>query len=187
MITITDRAPTPNPNAFKFHTGTPLVGQGSLSFASFAEAAASPLASELFALGTITAVLVAEDFVSVSGTEDTDWDEVEGVVARELESWSLADAARLAETQAASAAERSAAQVGNELYARVEEILDKWVRPALAGDGGGVALLSVEGKTVTIRYQGACGSCPTSTAHTLAAIENLLHSQVDPEIELVPG
>jgi Fe-S cluster biogenesis protein NfuA len=56
------------------------------------------------------------------------------------------------------------------------------VRPALAGDGGGLQVLGVEGKTVLIRYEGACGSCPSSTAGTLMAIQNLLQSEVDDEL-----
>ncbi|MDK2970679.1 MAG: iron-sulfur cluster scaffold, mitochondrial [Candidatus Sumerlaeota bacterium] len=186
MFTIADRAPTPNPNAFKFHTGSPLVENGSLNFASMAEASKLPLASELFRLGTVTAVMVAEDFVSVSGSEDTDWDEAEGVVARELAEWSVADANRLAEQQAADATARTAGQSSHELYDPVNAVLEQYVRPALAGDGGGIELVGIEGKTVTIRYQGACGSCPTSRANTLMAIENLLQHQIDPEIEVVP-
>jgi Fe-S cluster biogenesis protein NfuA len=39
---------------------------------------------------------------------------------------------------------------------------------------------------LNIRYQGACGSCPSSLTGTLMAIENMLKTEVDPELEVVP-
>ena len=68
----------------------------------------------------------------------------------------------------------------------VEHVIDMYVRPALAGDGGGVEVMDIEEKVVRIRYQGACGSCPTATMQTLHAIENLLQTQVDPELAVEP-
>jgi len=64
--------------------------------------------------------------------------------------------------------------------------LDQRVRPALAGDGGGLQVLGLDGYTVKIRYQGACGSCPTSISATLAAIEGLLKRDIHPALEVIP-
>ncbi len=64
-------------------------------------------------------------------------------------------------------------------------MLDQKVRPALAGDGGGLQVLGIEGFTVKIRYQGACGSCPSSISGTLMAIEGLLKRDVNPSINVV--
>ena len=66
-------------------------------------------------------------------------------------------------------------------------LLDQKVRPALAGDGGGLEVLGLEGYTVKIRYQGACGSCPSSISGTLTAIEGLLKRDVNPAINVVPA
>jgi len=68
------------------------------------------------------------------------------------------------------------------ILAKINLLLDDRVRPALAGDGGGLEVLGLEGKTLLIRYQGACGSCPSSAAGTLSAIQNLLQSEVDDEM-----
>jgi Fe-S cluster biogenesis protein NfuA len=59
------------------------------------------------------------------------------------------------------------------------------VRPALAGDGGGLEVLGMDGYTVKIRYQGACGSCPSSISGTLMAIEGLLKRDIHPALEVV--
>ena len=68
---------------------------------------------------------------------------------------------------------------------RINEILDEKVRPALAGDGGWLEVMSLKDHTLTIKYQGACGSCPSSLSGTLMAIEGMLKQEVDPEMEVV--
>jgi Fe-S cluster biogenesis protein NfuA len=68
---------------------------------------------------------------------------------------------------------------------RINEILDERIRPALAGDGGWLEVLGLKENTLTIKYQGACGSCPSSLSGTLMAIEGMIKQEVDPEIEVV--
>src|SRR5581483_10424947 len=73
----------------------------------------------------------------------------------------------------------------NPLLDRINALLDDRIRPGLAGDGGGLEIISLNDKTLTIRYQGACGSCPSSMAGTLMAIESMLQQDVDPEIQVI--
>jgi len=68
---------------------------------------------------------------------------------------------------------------------RINEILDEKVRPALMGDGGYLEIMGLADHTLSIRYQGACGSCPSSLTGTLMAIESMLKQEVDPELEVV--
>ena len=67
---------------------------------------------------------------------------------------------------------------------KINEILDEQVRPYLQGDGGDLYVMGLEGHRLTVHYQGACGSCPSSISGTLAGIESLVR-QIDPEIEVV--
>ena len=67
---------------------------------------------------------------------------------------------------------------------RINELLDEQIRPYLQGDGGDLYVLGLEGNTLTVHYQGACGSCPSSMSGTLAGIENLVKS-IEPDIEVV--
>jgi len=66
----------------------------------------------------------------------------------------------------------------------INALLDVAIRPALANDGGGINLISVENKTIKIHYQGACGSCPSSTTGTLQYIEQFLKEAVHQDIEV---
>jgi NFU1 iron-sulfur cluster scaffold homolog, mitochondrial len=188
VITILRREPTPNPSAFKYHTNTMLVREGALSYGNDAEAEKLPVANALFELGTVTAVMVAEDFISVSGNEWADWQAIEEVLKREVPKFDRDDASSQAEAALAAQQAARAAAGGNELMTRINEMVDMFVRPALAGDGGGLQIVEVTGdKIVRVRYQGACGSCPSASAGTLNAIEALLRNKVDPEITLEPA
>ena len=66
----------------------------------------------------------------------------------------------------------------------INALLDIAIRPALANDGGGINLLSVEDKTIKVHYQGACGSCPSSTTGTLQYIEQFLKEAIHPDVEV---
>lgn len=69
---------------------------------------------------------------------------------------------------------------------QIEEILDRTIRPGLQADGGGLEILSYVDNQLSIRYQGACGGCPSSTMGTLQAIQSILQHEFDPDIEVVP-
>jgi Fe-S cluster biogenesis protein NfuA len=71
------------------------------------------------------------------------------------------------------------------MLSKIEEIIDENVRPALAGDGGGLEVLAYQDGVLTVHYQGACGSCPSASAGTLYAIQNLLQRMLDPKIQVV--
>ena len=68
----------------------------------------------------------------------------------------------------------------------IERVLDEKVRDFLASDGGGLELVAIEDDTVTVAYQGACGSCGSSTAGTLRFIQMALTNGLNHEIEVVP-
>ena len=62
----------------------------------------------------------------------------------------------------------------------VENVLDE-LRPYLMADGGNVELAEIEGPTVKLRLQGACGSCPSSAMTLKMGIERRLREKI-PEI-----
>ena len=178
---------TPNPNAVKFILKEPVSGGVARSFHSVEEAGADALARALFEVGEVASVFYMGDMITVEKKDDADWDDL---LPR------LAVPIRAAPSAAAvpPAAAAAAAGVGGALGAmmsgdprllRINEILDERIRPALAGDGGWLEVLSLKDNTLTIRYQGACGSCPSSLSGTLMAIEGMIRQEVDPEIEVV--
>jgi Fe-S cluster biogenesis protein NfuA len=183
MPKIADIQETPNPNAVKFILREPVSYGTSHSFKSGAEAAEDKLAKSLFAVGDVVSVFYMDKMITVEKNEETDWDELLPVLAIPIRE------AEAVQTQTAAAA-----AVGGTIAAvtsddprlmQINEILDERIRPFLAGDGGWVDVLGLEGNTLNVRYQGACGSCPSSLTGTLMAIENMIKDEVDPEIEVV--
>jgi Fe-S cluster biogenesis protein NfuA len=67
---------------------------------------------------------------------------------------------------------------------QINELLDEEVRPFLQGDGGDLYVVGLEGSTLKVHYQGACGTCPSSISGTLAGIEGLV-KRIDPEMEVI--
>jgi Fe-S cluster biogenesis protein NfuA len=94
-------------------------------------------------------------------------------------------AAELAMSADASSAVSIYVPGENPLLDQINAILDEKIRPGLAGDGGGIEIIGLHEKRLTIRYQGACGSCPSSFTGTLMAIESILQAEVDPELEVI--
>jgi Fe-S cluster biogenesis protein NfuA len=182
---VTSIQPTPNPNAFKFLVDRTLAKPGqTLAYANPSQAQKDVLGQGLFAIPGVETLFFCDNFVTVSMTAAADWRAVAEQVTRLLESH-IADEPASSEAPAASADDPLASlpKGGDpEVLARINALLDDRVRPALAGDGGGLQVMGLEGKTLFIRYQGACGSCPSSTSGTLMAIQNLLQAEVDEEL-----
>jgi Fe-S cluster biogenesis protein NfuA len=184
MPKISDIEETPNPNAVKFILKEAVTNGTARQFDSAEKAESDALAKALFEVGEVVSVFYMDRMVTVEKRDEGDWDDL---LPR------LAIPIRAAESVAQNGA-AAAAAVGGSIAAivnddprlvRINEILDEKVRPALAGDGGWLEVLNLEDHTLSIRYQGACGSCPSSLSGTLMAIEGMLKQEVDPDIEVV--
>lgn len=174
---------TPNPNAKKFVLKEPLTHGLARSFESAPQAAGDALAGALFALPHVTNVYYIDNWLTVTQDGGAPWDELLRQLAPPIRA-----AVAVASTGATPAQPQKAIPdnpVDAERLAQINALLDQQVRPALMRDGGGLEVVDLDGNLLTVHYQGACGSCPTSLYGTLAAIENLLHT-IEPELELVP-
>ncbi len=179
MPKIADIEYTPNPNAVKFILKEPLTAGASRSFQTPESALADPLATALFNVGNVTSVFYMDRFVTVNKEDDVSWEEMLKKLAEPIRS-----APSVAEAPAPEA--QSAYTPGEDpLLDRINQVLDEKIRPGLAGDGGGLEILGLNDKKLLIRYQGACGSCPSSIGGTLMAIEYMLKEDVDPELEVI--
>ncbi len=184
MPKISDIEETPNPNAVKFILREAVSNGTARSFGSATQAESDSLAKALFEVGHVVSVFYMDKMITVEKDDEGDWDELLPTLAVPI---------RAAESVSSSAS-AAAAAVGGAMAAitsddprllKINEILDDKVRPALMGDGGYLEVLGLRENTLSIRYQGACGSCPSSLTGTLMAIEGMLKQEVDPELEVV--
>jgi Fe-S cluster biogenesis protein NfuA len=180
MPKIADIEYTPNPNAVKFILKEPVTAGSSRSFPTAEAAAVDPLATALFNVGHVTSVFYMDRFITVNKEEEVSWEEMLKRLAEPIRS-----APAVADQPRPEAAPPIAAPGDNPLLDRINAVLDEKIRPGLAGDGGGLEIIGLTDKKLMIRYQGACGSCPSSIGGTLMAIEYMLKEDVDPDLEVI--
>ena len=184
MPKIAEIEPTPNPNAMKFVLRDPLTWGITRSYDNAAQAAGDPLASALFDIEHVTNVFYVDHWITVTQDGQADWPELLRKLAVPIRDAPAADdqSTDIASQQMPQLEQMSEAD--RERLERINEILDEQVRPYLQGDGGDIYVLGLSGNQLTVHYQGACGSCPSSLSGTLAGIESLVR-QIEPDLEVV--
>ncbi|HEX8163119.1 MAG TPA: NifU family protein [Pyrinomonadaceae bacterium] len=181
---------TPNPNAVKFVLKEPVSNGAARSYRNAAEAGDDPLAKSLFEVGPVVSVFYMGNMITVEKSEDEDWDDLLPRLAVPIRAAAGAPGGAAAAAAAGAGAGANGGALGalmsdDPRLLRINEILDERIRPYLAADGGWLEIAGLKDNTLTIRYQGACGSCPSSITGTLTAIEGMLKQEIDPELEVV--
>ena len=189
MPKIADIQETPNPNAVKFILREPVSYGTSHQFETEESAKENELAKSIFEVGNVVSVFYMDKMITIEKTDNSDWDEILPELAvpiRAAETPANGNGGGNGNGKAAEAVGGAikAAASGDPKIAEIEGLLDERIRPYLASDGGWLEILSLEDNLLKIRYQGACGSCPSSLTGTLSAIENMIQEEVDSEIEV---
>jgi NFU1 iron-sulfur cluster scaffold homolog, mitochondrial len=177
MFMVEDVDLTPNPHALKFILNQKLLNTETRQFPDKKSAENDPFAKGIFEIVGVVSVFYMDKFVTIEKSKDASWGQIQRPFVEFLKTF---DVAQIPEEKEAVINETE-----DELLLRINEILNQRVRPYLASDGGGLEVLGVEGNKVMIRYQGACGSCPSSISGTLAAIEGLLKRDLSPSLEVI--
>ena len=177
---------TPNPNALQFVINAVLLDNGNISFASKKEAENDKMATALFERSGVMSVFVMDNFGTVTKDEETSWVPLKDRVWKTIEDtvslYQAEEKVQLSEVDVINFAELS----NEKKLQGIEMVLNRSIRTNLAQDGGGVELKGIEGNEVSIHYQGACGSCPTSTSGTLQYIQTQIRQQLHPELTVKP-
>ncbi len=174
---------TPNPNTLKYSVNRELLARGTVNFVRNADAeATSPLATKLFAIHGIAAVMVGRDFVTVTKTEDGDWDLVHKECSKTIETHVASG-----EPSVMMTAQNQEAHKGGstEIEQKIRNILDNEIRPAVAMDGGDITFEKFEAGIVYLYMQGSCAGCPSSTATLKMGIETRLREAIPEVLEVV--
>ena len=178
MLLVQDVDLTPNPQALKFIVSETLLKRDTRNYPDKASAQNDPLAKGIFEINGVVSVFYMQKFITVEKEPTVSW----GIIQKELISF-------LRKFDQSTIPVEEELQLSSEeetmLLKKINSILDQRVRPALAGDGGGLEVMALEGNLLKIKYQGACGTCPSAIRGTLVAIENLLRREVDPNIDVV--
>lgn len=180
MPKISDIQETPNPNAVKFILKEAVSHGTSHSFKNAESAQKDALAKSIFDVGDVESVFYMDKMITVEKSDEAEWDEILPALAVPIR------AAESVKSSAGSIGGAIAAALSDDpKIAEINQILDEKIRPFLASDGGWLEIVALEEKTLKIRYEGACGSCPSSLTGTLMAIENMIREQVDSEMTVI--
>ncbi len=183
MPKIADIEDTPNPNAKKFILREPLTWGITRAYDNVGEAWDDPLARTLFEIEHVTNVFYVDHWITVTQDGRADWPELLRKLAEPIRAAAAANEHSAQLTAAITPIADLSPDDQQRLY-MINGLLDEQIRPYLQGDGGDLHVLGLEGNTLTVHYQGACGSCPSSISGTLVGIEHLLKT-IEPDIQVV--
>lgn len=138
------------------------------------------LAYDLFDVKGVIQVHFYENFISVTFDESSNPSEHEAEICAVIK---RAMPIHNPDFELASAPKRVSKSDDPETQ-KIEEILDRTIRPGLQGDGGDIEVVSYKDNILEVIYQGACGTCPSSSQGTLMAIESILRDEFNPEIKV---
>jgi len=177
---------TPNPNVQKFVTNRLLSNQH-IELSEQKDAREVPLAYELFEFPFVKEVFISDNYVSIQKSNDLEWFEINNSLRDFLKEYLQSERRIVAEGY--SPAKKDSQQndmkftaTDDDISKEIIAVLEEYIKPAVAGDGGNIQFLSyiAETKEVNVLLQGACNGCPSSTITLKNGIEATLK-------QLLPG
>jgi Fe-S cluster biogenesis protein NfuA len=177
---------TPNPATLKFLPGQTVLEAGTADFPTPEASDKSPLAARLFGVQGVRGVFFGNDFVTVTKTDDAEWDHIKpAILGAIMEHFQSGQPVMELDAEHSSG---HAAHEGEdaEIVGQIKELLDTRVRPAVAQDGGDITFHGFERGVVYLHMQGACAGCPSSTITLKMGIENLLRHYIPEVTEVRP-
>jgi len=183
---------TPNPSVMKFGTNKSLT-QTDVEYKNIDEASkSSPLAQAIFNFSFVKEVFISDNYISVTKYDMVEWNDVFTEVRTFIREYLVAGKTIIRElpSEEKITSENNIEEPKPKLEgisAKIVAILDEYIKPAVASDGGNIAFRSYddEHKIVRVILQGACSGCPSSTATLKNGIENLLKEMLPNQINEV--
>ena len=182
---------TPNPSALKFVVSKMLT-RTAVEFKNIDQTASSPLAKELFKFPYVKEIFIDENYISVTKYDINNWDEITLELRSYIKQFIENGGTVLEENfvQETLVEETKKTEEFDNLditSQKIINILEEYVKPAVAADGGNIAFESFDeqNKIVKVILQGACSGCPSSTFTLKSGIESLLKTMLNDDTIIV--
>ena len=186
--------PTPNPNAFQFVINAPIISTGTKTFTNADEAKGDSLAEALFQIYGVENIYLKESFVTITKSETVGWhtvfEKIGETIEEKIHHYDALDEKEVTADKPETILDKFHKEDFQNCNVKdkmliIEAVLDQAIRPALANDGGGIDVLGIEGNVINVHYQGACGTCPSSTTGTLSYIETFLKDTLHHDLTVI--
>jgi len=175
---------TPNPSVMKFVTNKRIVPT-IFEFKNIDEAKDSELAKQLFMLPFVKEVFFDVNYVSINKYDVAEWDDITLELREKIRDFIAAGkevvSAKSLQKQNTNTPEAQLEDTNlDDISKQIIDILEEYVKPAVASDGGNILFKSYEEdtKTVNVILQGACSGCPSSTYTLKNGIETMLKNMM---------
>ncbi len=169
------RAEPQTASSCRFTVDRPVYPDASFYFGDRERAQQSPLAKRLFDIEGVSSVLISHDQLTVRKATHQDWPDVARHIGAAIrEHIASGDPAVDEELRASLPSE-------DDIRARVQQVFDNDVNPAVAMHGGVVRLIDVQDNTVFIQMGGGCQGCGMADVTLKQGIEVSIRAAV-PEV-----
>ena len=185
---------TPNPTVMKFVSNMEINPNDSFEFKNIEEAQISPLCVKLFAFPFVKEVFLAKNFIAITKFNIVEWDDVAmdvrvmvqeyisdgGLVIKEIKSDDELPVMNVSpeETAVDKVPE-------NEIEERIVAILEEYIKPSVAQDGGDIIFNGYEDGVLKVKLQGACNGCPSASVTLKQGVQNLFQQMMPNEVHTV--
>lgn len=176
---------TPNPSVLKFVSNRRLT-KTPAEFKNIDETLPSPLAKELFKFPFVKEVFIDENYISITKYGVNEWDEITSELRSFIKVYiengnTVIDESLIQKMPQNEKQQEAYFDSLDVTSQRIINILEEYVKPAVAGDGGNIAFDSYDEKEkrVKVILQGACSGCPSSTFTLKSGIENMLKDMLN--------
>ena len=170
---------TPNPNSLKFIPGKKVSKVGPVEVLDLKETN-NELIRNILSINGILSVFLYEDFLSVNKKNNIDWSDAKHIIISYINDYYSKGNDSVIQRDNNNNDKESL----NELEKKIVNLLETKIRPAGARDGGDIVFQKFNQGVVTVKLQGSCSGCPSSTLTLKKGVENLLCHYI-PEVKEV--
>ncbi|HMT34469.1 MAG TPA: NifU family protein [Chitinophagaceae bacterium] len=175
---------TPNPETMKFVANKLLYPSKSIDFENEEAAFPSPLAKELFGFPFVKGVFIASNFITLTKTTETDWNDVIPSIREFLKEYLEEGKAIINEDEIVLKTSNTISSDDTDIVKKIKELLENYVKPAVEMDGGAISFKSYQNGIVSLVLKGSCSGCPSSMVTLKSGIEGMMKRMI-PEVKEV--
>ena len=182
---------TPNPSVMKY-VANKLIVPALFEFKNIDEAKDAPLAKELFLMPFVKEVFMDQNYISVTKYDVAEWEEINNELRKKIRLFLMSGQESVGTNTVQKEKEKAPTTLLHtdnldDTSKQIVDILEEYVKPAVASDGGNIMFDSYDevSKTVNVMLQGACSGCPSSTFTLKNGIENMIKNMMGDKVAQV--